>query len=336
MAERRIIAALTYPGLQLLDIVGPLETFNLAAQQLLDDGDATEKLYKVIVIARDRAAEPSMSGLSLNAHRTLDDDLSDIDTLLVPGALTGDTKFFHDAGYIDYVQRASRSVRRMCSVCSGALLLAAAGILDGKRATTHWMDADELKESFPDVRVEANQIFLQDGNVYTSGGITAGIDLALSLIEQDHSRRLALKVAKRLLVFLKRPGDQLQFNSFIAAQTQPTKFAAMLDWITDNLDVSLDSATLASRACMSERTFRRRFENEIGMPVKRYLSRVRVTKAQSLLETTSLPIVAIAARCGFSSADAMRYAFVREIEVTPTNYRRRFGESTAPDQIGRL
>ena len=326
MAEQRVIAALAYPGLQLLDIVGPLETFNLAAQQLLDDRETGERVYRVVVIARDAATQVSMSGLRIGADRGLDDDVSDIDTLLVPGALTGDERFFSNADYIDFVRRASRSTRRMCSVCSGALLLAAAGLLDGRRATTHWMDADELRESFPGVRVEANQIYLRDGNVYTSGGITAGIDLALSLIEQDYSRRLALKVAKRLLVFLKRPGDQLQFNSFLAAQSRPTKFDAVLDWITDNLDSDIDTATLASRACMSERTFRRHFESEIGLSVKRYLSRTRVTKAQSLLETTALPIVAIAKRCGFQTADAMRYAFAREIEVTPSDYRQRFGE----------
>ncbi len=334
MAEQRVIAALAYPGLQLLDIVGPLETFNLAAQQLLDDGETTESVYKVVVIAQNAAAEPSMSGLRINADRSLEDDASDIDTLLVPGALTGDESFFQNADYIDFVRRANRSTRRMCSVCSGALLLAAAGLLDGRRATTHWMDAEELRESFPDVRVEADQIYLQDGNVYTSGGITAGIDLALSLIEQDHSRRLALKVAKRLLVFLKRPGDQLQFNSFLAAQSRPTKFADTLDWITENLDAEIDTAVLAAKACMSERTFRRRFESEIGLTIKRYLSKARVTKAQSLLETTSLPLVAIAKRCGFHTSDTMRYAFAREIEVTPSDYRRRFGE--LPEQRGQI
>ena len=336
MSEQRIIAALVYPGLQLLDIVGPLETFNLAAQQLLDDGDTSERLYKVIVIARNGVTETSMSGLRINADRGLDDNVSDIDTLIVPGALTGDEGFFKDAQYIEFVRHANKSVRRMCSVCSGAMLLAASGLLDGKRATTHWMDADELKDCYPDVRVEADQIYLQDGNIYTSGGITAGIDLALSLVEQDHSRRLALKVAKRLLVFLKRPGDQLQFNSFIAAQTRPTKFAAILNWTTDNLESDIDTAMLASKACMSQRTFRRRFESEIGMTVKRYLSRARVTKAQSLLETTSLPMTAIATRCGFHTTDAMRYAFASEIEVTPSDYRRRFGETVDPQQIDSL
>ena len=326
MAERRVIAALVYPGLQLLDIVGPLETFNLAAQQLIDDGEEIKPAYKIVIVARSATTEQSMSGLSIVATRSLDDDLSDIDTLIVPGALTGADNFYRNNEYIEYVQRASQSVRRMCSVCSGALLLAAAGILNGKRATTHWMDAAELKSSFPEVRVEADQIYVKDGNVYTSGGITAGIDLALALIEQDHSRRLALKVAKRLLVFLKRPGDQLQFNTFIAAQTEPTKFAQLLDWITDNLDKNLGIATLASRACMSERTFRRQFEKELGMTVKRYLTHARLTKAQSLLETTALPIGTIAARCGFRSSDALRYSFAAILDVTPSDYRRRFGD----------
>ena len=329
MTERRKIAALAYPGLQLLDIVGPLETFNLAAQQLIDDGDRLDRAYEVLVIARDGAPVASMSGLSLAAARSLADPVDDIDTVLVPGALTGDASFFEDAEYIAWVQNARASVRRMCSVCSGALLLASAGVLDGKRATTHWMDAAELRDRFPQVRVESNQIYLEDGGVYTSGGITAGIDLALALIERDHSRRLALKVAKRLLVFLKRPGDQLQFNSFIAAQVQPSRFEALLDWITENLDQDVDTTELAERACMSERNFRRRFEAELGVPVRRYLSHARITKAQSLLETSSVPIASIANRCGFKSAAAMRYAFAAELEVTPSEYRQRFGGGSA-------
>ena len=182
---------------------------------------------------------------------------------------------------------------------------------------------------FPDVRVEAKQIYLQDGSVYTSGGITAGIDLALALIEQDHSRRLALKVAMRLLVFLKRPGDQLQFNSFIAAQLRPTRFEALLDWLTDNLDQHIDVATLSSRACMSERTFRRHFEAELGMPVQQYLSQARLTRAQTLLESTSLPIATVAKRCGYRSAEAMRYAFAKTLDVSPAHYRQRFGSRAA-------
>ncbi|MEO0973984.1 MAG: DJ-1/PfpI family protein [Pseudomonadota bacterium] len=140
----RRIAALAYPGVQLLDIVGPLETFNLAAQQRIDDGEATQRAYVVDVIAKDATTGPSMSGLSMLATRTLDHPVDDIDTLIVPGALTGD-RFFEDPDYVEFVRRASRKVRRTCSVCSGALLLAAAGLLDGRRATTHWMDAPTLK-----------------------------------------------------------------------------------------------------------------------------------------------------------------------------------------------
>ena len=327
MTERRTIAALAYPGVQLLDVVGPLEAFNLASQQLLDDGEVREHAYHVIVIGKDRSAVRSMSGITIAADRQLSDPIDDIDTLLIPGALTGGNLFYEDADYIAWVQQAAKKVRRLCSVCSGALLLAAAGLLDGKRATTHWMDAEELQRCFPQVRVEANRIYLEDGGIYTSGGITAGIDLALALIERDHSRRLALRTAKRLLVFLKRPGDQLQFNSFLAAQVQPSRFEALLDWITDNLDQELDSASLASRACMSERTFRRKFESELGLTARRYIAHARITKAQSLLEMTGSSLATIARRCGFRSADNMRYAFVRELDVTPQAYRQRFGHT---------
>ncbi|MEM7281338.1 MAG: GlxA family transcriptional regulator [Pseudomonadota bacterium] len=320
----RIIAALAYPGLQLLDIAGPLETFNLAAQQLIEDGDKRTKDYEVVVIAKETGPVNSMSGLCIKADRTLDDDLGDVDTLLVPGALTGDASFFEDQDYLAFVKRAHSQVRRLCSVCSGALLLGAAGILDGRRATTHWMDARELQTRFPKVKVEADQIFVQDGRIYSSGGITAGIDLALALVEQDHSRRLALKVAKRLLVFLKRPGDQLQFNAFLEAQVKPSRFDELLDWLVDNLHRNIDTKTLADKACMSDRSFRRHFEAEYGVPVKRYVARARIVKAQTLLESTSTPIAKIATQCGFKSADAMRYAFVSELDVTPSDYRLRF------------
>jgi transcriptional regulator GlxA family with amidase domain len=314
---------------QLLDIVGPLEAFNLASQQLLDDGDVREHAYSVTIIGKGGSGVKSMSGLTVQAGRGLDGPIDDIDTLLIPGALTGGNLFYEDTDYIAWVQQAAKKVRRLCSVCSGALLLAAAGLLDGKRATTHWMDAEELQKCFPKVRVQANRIYLEDGGIYTSGGITAGIDLALALIEDDHSRRLALRTAKRLLVFLKRPGDQLQFNSFLAAQVQPSHFEALLDWITDNIDKNLDSVSLANRACMSERTFRRRFESELGITAKRYVAHARITKAQSLLETTGSPLAAIARRCGFKSADNMRYAFVTELDVTPSDYRQRFGGSVS-------
>ena len=327
MAERRLIAALAYPGAQLLDVVGPLETFNLASQQLIDDGQRRTHAYRVEVVAKSRTGVRSMSGLTIEARRSLSDSVDDIDTLFLPGALTGDHSFFEDQDYIDWVRNAAGRVRRVCSVCTGALLLAAAGLLDGKRATTHWMDAPLLRQKFPRVRVEANQIYIDDDGVYTSGGITAGIDLALALIERDHSRRLALKTAKRLLVFLKRPGDQLQFSSFLAAQVRPTRFEALLDWIAENLDQDLNMANLAQRCCMSERTFRRKFEAELGVSPRQFIARIRLTKAQSLLETTRLSLSEIARRCGYRSTSAMRYAFVVEIEVTPSDYRRRFGRS---------
>ena len=325
MAEPRIVAALAYPGVQLLDIVGPLEAFNLASQQRIDDGETPGASYRVTTIARRRGPVASMSGLALVADRDLRDGLDGIDTLLIPGALTGGTAFYDDPEYVEWLRQAAGRVRRLCSVCSGALLLASAGLLDGRRATTHWMDAKQLRDCFPGVRVESDRIFIEDGGIYTSGGITAGIDLALALIERDFSRRLALKTAKRLLVFLKRPGDQSQFSSFLASQTEPGRFEAMLDWITENLDADLATPTLAKRACMSERSFRRRFEADLGMPVQQYIARARLNKARRLLESTASPLAAIAADCGYGSRDALRYAFTTQLNVTPSDYRRRFG-----------
>ena len=325
MAEPRIIAALAYPGVQLLDIAGPLEAFNLASQQRIDDGESHEHGYRVVVVGKRCGSITSMSGLQIGAERDLRHDVSDIDTLLIPGALTGGSAFYDDPEYVEWVRGAAHQVRRMCSVCSGALLLASAGLLDGRRATTHWMDADELRNNYPAVRVEADRIYLEDDGIFTSGGITAGIDLALALIERDFSRRLALKTAKRLLVFLKRPGDQLQFSSFLESQARPSQFEALLDWMTDNLDADLNTPALASRAYMSERSFRRKFEVELGMTPQRYIARARLNKARSLLESTASPLAVVARSCGYGSADAMRYAFTRKLDVTPSEYRHRFG-----------
>ena len=325
MAETRTIAALAYPGVQLLDIVGPLEAFNLASQQRIDDGEARDPAYRVLVVGRERGGIASMSGLTIEAGRDLNDDVSDIDTLMIPGALTGGAAFYEDPDYVAWVRAAAPKVRRLCSVCSGALLLASAGLLDGRRATTHWMDADQLRDDFPAVRVEANRIFLEDDGIFTSGGITAGIDLALALIERDFSRHLALKIAKRLLVFLKRPGDQLQFSSFLESQSRPSRFEDLLDWMTEHLDQDLDVAMLAGRACMSERSFRRKFEVELGMTPRRYIARARLNKARNLLESTGSSLGVVARKSGYPSADAMRYAFTRELDVTPSEYRQRFG-----------
>jgi transcriptional regulator GlxA family with amidase domain len=329
MAEPRLIAALAYPDVQLLDIVGPLEAFNLASQQLIDDGEARQPSYRLEIISKNAEPTVSMSGLSLQSTRSMEDSVEHIDTLIIPGALTGTQRFHEDGEYIAWVRRAAGQVRRLCSVCSGALLLAAAGQLDGRRATTHWMDADLLRDCFPGVRVEPDQIWLEDSGVYTSGGITAGIDLALALIEQDHSRRLALKVAKRLLVFLKRPGSQSQFSSFLAAQAAPGPFESLVDWITENLTEELDTVSLARSAFMSERTFQRKFQAQYGMSAQRFILRARVNKARAQLEVTGSPIAAVARHCGFSSADSMRRAFVQELGVTPSAYRQRFGSAKA-------
>lgn len=325
MAEPRLIAALAYRDVQLLDIVGPLEAFNLAALQQVEEGLAEEPPYRVTVIAPGGESPPSMSGLRLAAGRSLDHPLDDVHTLIVPGARTGGWRADRDPEIIAWLRRAAGQVERVCSVCSGALLLAAAGLLEGRRATTHWMDADELQRCYPGVRVEANRIYVEDGGVWTSGGVTAGIDLALALIERDHGRRLALATARRLLVFLKRPGDQSQFSAFLEAQAHPGRFEELLDWLPEHLEQPLDTAALARRACMSERNFRRRFAAEFGLGPARYLRRARIAKARGLLEMTDLTLAAVARRCGFGSADALRYAFRAELEVTPGEYRQRFG-----------
>jgi transcriptional regulator GlxA family with amidase domain len=203
--------------------------------------------------------------------------------------------------------------------------LAAAGLLDGRRATTHWGWCDTLAESFPTVAVEPDRIFVRDGNVWTSAGVTAGIDLALAMVEEDLGREVALAVARRLVVFLKRPGGQSQFSAQLAGQlAERQPLGELQAWVADNLDDDLSVERLAERAAMSTRNFSRTFRREVGVTPARFVERARVEGARRLLEESSASVDEIAARCGFGTAETMRRTFLRSLHVTPTDYRRRF------------
>ena len=213
----------------------------------------------------------------------------------------------------------------MTSVCTGAFLLAEAGMLDGCRATTHWASCDELARRHPEVEVETDPIFVRDGNVITSAGVTAGMDLALSLVEEDLGREVALETARWLVLFLKRPGGQAQFSAQLAAQMADREpLRELQQWLPDNLGEDLSIPALARRACMSERNFARAFRAETGMTPAAYVEAARVERARRELETTDLPVDAVAARCGFGTVETMRRAFGRRMGVNPAAYRERF------------
>jgi len=251
-----------------------------------------------------------------------------IDTLLVAGG-RGTAAALRDRPLIAWLRSMAPRVRRVGSVCSGSFLLAEAGLLDGRRATTHWGWCDTLAKQYPAVTVAPDPIFVRDGNVYTSAGVTAGMDLALALVEEDHGRALALEVARQLVMFLRRPGGQSQFSAQLAVQSADREPLRELQaWITEHPDADLSVPTLARRVAMSPRNFARVFTREVGMTPARFVESVRVEAARRRLEESAHGVDSVATACGFGTAESMRRAFLRIVRVPPAAYRHRFRVST--------
>ena len=322
----RIVCMLAYAGAQSLDIFGPLEVFALASRQSQEERPASEPLYRLRVLAADTAPVVLASGPRLLPDAACVDMPEDTDTLLVSGGM-GDAldRVRAERALVDWLRAAARRVRRVASVCSGALLLAEAGVLDGREATTHWSDVAELRDRYPRVRVSPDAIYTRDGEVWTSAGITAGMDLALAMVAADHGPSLALKVAKRMVMASRRSGGQSQFSRQLQALELPDPFERLERWMRDNLALRLDLDQLAERVHMSPRQFTRRFAAAFGTTPQKYVEQLRVEAAKPLLEGSREDIGRIASRCGFGSAGAMRRAFARQLGVSPGDYRERFG-----------
>jgi len=226
---------------------------------------------------------------------------------------------------IRWIARAASRAKRVVSVCSGAFLLAEAGILNGRRAVTHWNHCETLATRYPNIHVESDPIFIRDGNVFTSAGVTAGIDLALALVEIDHDRAIALDVARDMVMFMKRPGGQAQFSAHLAAQTVPAGAIRDLQlWLLDHLTEDIDVEAMAARAAMSPRTFNRRFKSQTGQTPAKYIAECRIDSARRLLQESDLPVKSVAAQAGFGLEERMRRAFHRAFGVSPDDYRTRF------------
>jgi len=312
---------LVFPRFQLLDLTGPLEVFAQADSLFA----AEPRRYQAEVAAVTSEAVTASDGLAVVPHRTLASLAGvPIDTLVVVGG-GGVRTAMRDAEYLDWVRAAAGRSRRVASVCSGAFLLAAAGLLDGRRAVTHWNSCDELASLFPGVHVEADPIFIRDDPIWTSAGVTAGVDLALALVEADHGAEVARRIARQLVVFVQRPGGQAQFSTQLAAQ-RPGRDALreVQAWIADHLDDDLGLAALARRAALSERHFSRVFRAETGMTVAAYVEAARIEAARRLLESTRDGLDRIARTCGFGTVETMHRTFNRTIRVTSGEYRRHF------------
>ncbi|GAA2315187.1 GlxA family transcriptional regulator [Streptomyces hawaiiensis] len=319
MAPRTVLAVL-FDGLQSLDVTGPLEVF--AGADLLAPG-----AYRIRTASLDGAPVRTTSGLTLVPDESLI-SAPDPDILLVPGG-TGSLR--PDPRLVGWVREHGPRVERLVSVCTGAAVLAEAGLLDGRRATTHWAYCDRLARAHPAVEIDPDPVYVRDGHIATSAGVTAGIDLALALVEEDLGRDAALTIARHLVVFLRRPGNQAQFSAQLAAQTARREpLRDVQRWITDHPDADLCVDALAARARLSPRHFARAFRAETGMTPGRYVDRVRLEHARRLLEDTADGIEEIARTSGYGTPEAMRRAFVRTLGTPPAEYRRRFRPATTP------
>ena len=316
MSKPRRVVIVVFPGVQPIDVIGPAEVFHTAAQ--LDPPG-----YSVELVATE-AGPVRSSTVGLTVDRTIAGCRGPIDTLVVAGG-TGVRDAIQDERLVSWLRAAAKRSRRVCSVCTGAFLLGEAGLLEGRSATTHWAGCSVLADRFPSVTVEPDQIFVRDGDLYTSAGVTAGMDLALALVEEDLGRATALEVARWLVLFVKRPGGQSQFSAQLAAQTaERAPLRELQDWIAGNLGADLSVPTLAARAHMSERNFARAFRKELGMTPGAYVETARVEAARMALESGGTPVEAVARQTGFGTVETMRRAFHRRLGVGPADYRARF------------
>ncbi len=325
--EPRRILILAFAGVQPLDVTGPAEVFASASR-------FAPGAYQVEVIAATTDPIVTRGGYAILPAMTVAACRGPVDTLIIAGG-RGVRTAAQDESLVGWVRDTAGRARRTASVCTGAFVLAAAGLLDGRRATTHWAYCDELAHSHPEVRVDPKPIFVRDGNVWTSAGVTAGMDLALALAEDDLGPEIAHRTARQLVVFLQRPGDQAQFSSHLATPPASRKpLRELQSWVADHLGEDLRVEMLAARAAMSPRNFARAFRRETGLTPATYVEKLRVEAARRLLEHGAEPVEVVTQRTGFGTPETMRRAFARRVGVPPAQYRARF--SRFPDRVARI
>ena len=315
------------PNSLALDITGPLDVFSCANKWLNYHGNKLITYnYDVMVVSATKQTDiVTNSGLTIACCNSIYDIQHPIDTLLVAG-FSADHNWKKYPELVSWLATKIPGIRRVCSVCIGAFVLAETGILKGKQATTHWHFCQQLREDYEDIKVDPNPIFVKDGKLYTSAGASAGIDLALALVEEDFGRKVSLQIAQTLVLYFKRSGNQMQFSNLLSQQLSSKKPIKELQlWIIDNLKTTLDVESLAERISMSPRNFARVFLIEVGVTPAKYIEKMRIETSKRYLEETTLSLDVIAENSGFGSTDTMRKIFVKHFNTTPSLYRSFFG-----------
>src|SRR5579859_4900338 len=316
------VVMVAYPGAQVLDVTGPLEVFSRTTRWLRDTFGRAVDAYETEMVGPTAGPIPMSQSLELVARRSWR-EVTEADTMLVAGGV-GSEAAQEDADLHAWLRAMAPRTQRYGSVCTGALVLAAAGLLDGHRATTHWRSCDLLAAMAPGCEVERDAIFVESGRLLTSAGVTAGIDLALALVERDHGKAVALAVAQELVVYRRRPGGQSQFSRFLEAERRSDRFGALQLFILDHLDEALTLERLAAAAAMSPRHFTRRFKRELGVTPAAYVARLRLEEARRRLEAGAHSLKDVARGCGFADEQNLRRSFRRHVGVAPSAYRERF------------
>jgi transcriptional regulator GlxA family with amidase domain len=320
------VVLLAYDDMNLLDLCGPLQALSTASKRHIGNGPA---LYETIVASADGGLITTSAGLPVATVAISTLNGLAIDTLIAPGGCKGQ-EFHALPALVHWIARQAPLVRRLCSVCTGAFLLAAAGQLEGKRAATHWEWVDRLRDRHPGIDVDADKIFIKDGSVWTSAGVSAGIDLTLALIEEDYGHHVAIETARQLVMFVKRAGGQSQFSVPLAAQgNEGGRFDGLHAWVAAHLHETLTVDRLAEQAGMSPRTFARTYASHSGRTPAKMVEAMRLEAACRALEKTPLPLKTIAANTGYVEEQNLRRVFQRQLGVSPGQYRSRFSSHNA-------
>lgn len=325
MQRTHRVVMLAYPQAQVLDITGPLEVFARTSRWLRDHRGVRTPAYSIELVGPRAGLFETSGGIQLLATRRYS-AVRRVDTLLIAGGI-GYADVMRDAAIIRWIRRRFARVERLGSICTGAILLAKTGLLDGKHATTHWAYFEKLARAARSVHLETDALYVRSGKLYTSAGVTAGMDMALAMIEDDWGKATALAVAQELVMFLKRPGGQSQFSRFLAAQQHDDAFGRLELWILDHLDADLSVDSLAAHMNMSPRHFARLFAHRVGVTPAAYVRRVRVEDARRRIEDGITALKDVARRCGLTDAQMLRRAFRSSLRITPAEYRARFAGS---------